>query len=160
MVILNSICFIYLMQSFLLIQCNSPLCGGVGEISRREGGISTSNFDLSSEWFKTFFFCFAWDLRIVYVATFQIKKRISYLPNLITNGFTRDNVLKQKQNNICIGLKNYHVLMVLRQNSRFSTHMSTFGPHWEHILHKSFISGGRFKSTRKSKGLKVCLATA
>lgn len=62
------------------------------------------------------------------MATFQIKKRISYLPNLITNGFTRDNVLKKKQNNICIGLKNYHVLMVLRQNSRFSTHMSTFGP--------------------------------
>ena len=89
------------------------------------------------------------------MARFQNKRRISHLPNLITKVFIGNNVLIKKQNNICIGLKNYHVLMVLRQKVRFPTQTPNFGRQWEHILHKSFISGSRFKSTSKSTGLKV-----
>lgn len=57
------------------------------------------------------------------------------------------NGVLNRRYNICIGLKNYDVLMVQQQNPEFPTKKFRFEPHLKHNPYKTFISGDKFLST-------------
>ena len=59
-------------------------------------------------------------------------------------GLIRNGFLNRKQNNICIGLKNYDVLMVQQQNAEFPRKRYRFKPQVGHIPYKTIRSGDEF----------------
>ena len=66
-------------------------------------------------------------------------------------GLIKNGVLDRKQNNICIGLKNYYVLAAQQQNIQLEV-----GPDvqmWEHISHESLMSSDESSGT----GIRKCV---